>query len=131
MAGSAARGVPRVPEATRSPLPPRLGGGGRRIGRYASSVREHLLLAAGVDQVVVVATVLVRCHHQKPCHLVEVLLCGGGVADVRPFGASHEQGSAAFLERDVVQLRALVVDLATGAGGGRGEHVEQTLLFVD
>src|SRR5918996_5200794 len=101
MAGSAARGVPGVPEATRSPLPPRLGGGGRRIGRYASSVREHLLLAAGVDQVVVVATVFVRCHHQNSCHLVEVLLRGGGVADVRPAGTLHKQGPAAVLEGDV------------------------------
>src|SRR5918995_2807080 len=102
--GSAAKRALGISEAVGSPLPPMLRRpGGRRVGRYAGSVREKLLPALWVDHVVVVATVLVRSHHQKPCHLVEVLFCGSGVADVRPFGAFHEQGPAAFLERDVVQ----------------------------
>src|SRR5829696_6043180 len=40
--------------------------GRRRVGSYASPVRELLLLVAQVDQVVVVPPVFVRCHHQSP-----------------------------------------------------------------
>src|SRR5215208_2961677 len=83
-------------------------GEGRGTGRYARSVWEKLLLAAGVDYIVIDVAVVViapcgaahcvRRHDQSLCGIVDGLLRRGGVA-FRLLAVAYACGSLPLCRR--------------------------------
>src|SRR5215211_2864041 len=74
---------------------------------------------------------VIRGLHQQPRIAVEVLLCRGGVIDVRICSALDERCTHPFWEGDIRQRCFLVVDRPTITTRGASEHVEVAVLLVD